>query len=368
MNNEIKPFAAFTYKAPDGEIDTATKNNNISTLANDKNTTSQAELKDFKKEFAATAQQLENTPLKDEVSFNKNEEAVINQKQQYKKPNIGTIIAGILAGRTVNSLTTNLPKNIISSKAFEEMAKLSDGLSKNEYEKIEDTLKETIKSSGLADKGVSLLKATAENADEIEQIMVGEIDNGFLKYLPKKFKELLGGVFGSQICSGENACYAFASKKIIMPEKELGLAMFHEMGHAMNANLSKVGKMLQKSRGLSLLAIPISLIALFKTKKAPNEEPKNKIDKATTFIKNNAGKLTFATFLPVLIEEGLATIKGNKIAKQMLSPELAKKVAKTNALGYSTYLALAVLSGLGIYLGTKVKDAIAKPKPIENKE
>ena len=50
----------------------------------------------------------------------------------------------------------------------------------------------------------------------------------------------------------------------------------------------------------------------------------------------------------------------------MLDPKLAKKVAKTNALGYSTYLALAALSRLGIYLGTKVKDFIAKPKPVEN--
>lgn len=130
----------------------------------------------------------------------------------------------------------------------------------------------------------------------------------------------------------------------------------------MNANLSKIGKILQKNRALAMLSLPIALIALLKTKKAPNEEPKNKLDKITTFIKNNAGKLTFATFLPTIAEEGLATIKGNKLAKQLLDPELAKKVAKTNALGLSSYILLATLSAIGIHLGVKVKDAIAKPK------
>ncbi|MBQ2611149.1 hypothetical protein IJF81_02015, partial [bacterium] len=85
----------------------------------------------------------------------------------------------------------------------------------------------------------------------------------------------------------------------------------------MNANLSKFGKILQKCRPMALLAIPVSQIALWKTKKAPGEEPKNGLDKTTTFIKNNAGKLTFLAFLPTLLEEGLASVKGNKLAKKL---------------------------------------------------
>ncbi|MDD3436331.1 MAG: hypothetical protein PHC64_04165, partial [Candidatus Gastranaerophilales bacterium] len=106
----------------------------------------------------------------------------------------------------------------------------------------------------------------------------------------------------------------------------------------------------------------------WKTKKAPNQEPKSTTDKTTTFIKENAGKLTFATFIPMLLEEGLASIKGNNFAKKVLSLELAKKVSKTNALGFLTYLGLTTLLSLGIYLGTKVKDAIAKPELVEEKK
>ena len=251
---------------------------------------------------------------------------------------------------------------------MKKIGKISNSLSADEFTQVEKAVVDTIKNSGLEAKGVSIIKATTENAEEISKIMGKEIDKGVLKYLPKQVKEIIGGIFSSQMASGKNACYTFASKKIIMPEKELGLALFHEAGHAMNANLSKFGKILQKCRLMQCLTLPIALIALWKTKKAPGEEPKNGLDKATTFIKNNAGKLTFAAFLPMLLEEGLATIKGNNFAKQLLSPELARKVAKTNALGFSTYLLMATLSGLGIYLGTKVKDSIASKKlAAENK-
>ena len=283
------------------------------------------------------------------------------QEQKYKNPNVGTIIGGVIAGATVQNLTS-VPHLIISPKILEKLGKISNSLTADEFSQVEKAVSDTIKDSGLEAKGVSIIKATEENADEISKIMEKEFDRGFLKYLPKQIKKFIGNMFSSQIASGKNACYTFASKKIIMPEKELKLAFFHEAGHAMNANLSKSGKILQQCRPMTLLAFPIYMIALFKTKKAPGEEPKNNLDKATTFVKNNAGKLTFATFIPILLEEGLATKKGNNYAKKLLSPELAKKVAKGNALGFSTYAILATLTSLGVYLGTKVKDAIASRK------
>ena len=283
------------------------------------------------------------------------------QEQNYKKPSVGTIIGGVIAGSTVARLATS-PHKLVTPQILKQMREISNSLSEDEFRQVEKAVSDTIKNSGLEAKGVSIIKATSENAKEISKIVGKEIDRGLLKYLPKQVKEIIGDIFSSQMASGKNACYTFVSKKIIMPEKGLGLALFHEAGHAMNANLSKFGKILQQCRPMTLLAAPIALIALWKTQKAPGEEPKNRLDKTTTFIKNNAGKLTFLAFVPLLLEEGLATIKGNNFAKKLLSPELAKKVAKTNALGFSTYLLMATLNGLGIYLGTKVKDSIARNK------
>ena len=287
--------------------------------------------------------------------------SINTQEQTYIKPSTGSIIGGVVAGAAVNKMT-GIPTQLIQAQIMKKMGSISSSLSEDEFVKVGKAVTDTIKNSGLEAKGVGIVKATSENAEEIAKILSKEFDKGVLKLLPEKVKKFIGDIYSSIFTSGKNACYAFKSKKIIIPEKELGLAFFHEAGHAMNANLSKFGKILQKCRPMTILAIPIALIALLKTKKAPGEEPKNGMDKTTTFIKNNAGKLTFAAFLPMIIEEGMATIKGNKYAKNLLSPELAKKVAKTNALGFSTYVLMATLSGLGIYLGTKVKDSIASKK------
>lgn len=292
-----------------------------------------------------------------------------NHEQTYKKPGIGAIIGGVVVGSTVQSLVSAPHQLIISPKIIGKMGEISRSLTEDEFSSVEKAIKETVEKSVLAEKGVGIVKATAKNADEISKIMTKELDNNvIMKYLPEQIKGFVGIILHSMVESGKNAFYTFKSKKIIMPEKKLSLTLFHEAGHAANQNLSTIGKVLQKCRGLKLLALPISMIALWKTKKAPNQEPKSATDKTTTFIKENAGKLTFATFIPMLLEEGLASIKGNNFAKKVLSPELVKKVSKTNALGFSTYVGLATLSSLGIYLGTKVKDAIAKPKLIEQKK
>ena len=164
----------------------------------------------------------------------------------------------------------------------------------------------------------------------------------------------------NQVMLGKNAIYANVKKKIILPEKGLSCSAFHEMGHAINANISKFGKILQGSRQFALFAIPIALIALIKNKKAEGEKPKNKLDSIGDFVKNNAGKLVFASYIPLLLEEGLASIKGGKLAKQVLSPDLAKKVSKTNAIGFCTYLTVAALSSIGLALGTKIRDKIVE--------
>ena len=105
-------------------------------------------------------------------------------------------------------------------------------------------------------------------------------------------------------------------------------------------------------------------VALFKRKKVEGEEPNGFFDKTTTFIKNNIGKLTLATFVPIVAEELMATYRGNKMAKKVLSPELFQKVQKTNRFGAATYITSAIAVSLAAVIGSKVRDAIAKPKEI----
>lgn len=56
--------------------------------------------------------------------------------------------------------------------------------------------------------------------------MAKELNNNkLLKVYPKFIKEMMS----SMLSNGNNACYTFGSKKIIMPENnKLALAAFHE--------------------------------------------------------------------------------------------------------------------------------------------
>ena len=287
---------------------------------------------------------------------------ISENQQQYKNPSVGSTIGGVITGGLVSSAAT-APAHIISPKLLDKMQTVCKGLSADEFQSVEKATADVMRQSGLTKKGVEIIKATGENAKQISEVVSKEIDKGFYKFFPKPVKEFIKNMYASMFVSGKNACYAPASKKIVVP-KDLSLSFFHEAGHAINANFSKFGKVLQKCRPLAMLAAPIAMIALWKTKKAPDEKPTGVVDKTTTFVKNNAGKLTFAAFVPMLVEEGLATLRGNKFAKQLLSPSLAKKVAKTNAFGFATYALLATLSSVGIYLGVKVKDSIAHKTPI----
>lgn len=292
-----------------------------------------------------------------------------NQEQRYKKPSTMSVVGGVLVGSLVSSSVVKANMGDIGKYSYL-ITDLNENLKNDEMESVKNALKKNLDEQGLKAKGVDFFEVTKNNVKEVDKIFMEALDNHWLmKHFPKEAKEqiILKHPFFQMIKNGNNAAYFFHSKKIMYPENnKLILALFHEQGHAFNANLSVLGKVLQKSARLSVLSVPIALISLCKNEKKPGEKPKNKADKFTTFIKENCGKLTFLSFVPLMMEEGLASIRGNGFAKKLLSPELASKVAKVNAFGFISYLTLAIFSGLGIYAGTKVKDAIAKPKLIKN--
>jgi len=160
---------------------------------------------------------------------------------------------------------------------------------------------------------------------------------------------------------GNNIAYTFNTKTIVMPDNKLTLSAFHEIGHAINANKGKIGSLLQNIRPFcSYLPVLISLIALTNPRKNNDEQAPNDsiVQKGKDFVKRNAGKLTFAASLPIIAEEALATIRGNKIAKSSLPQELYKRVKTSNALAFSTYIFSGIIAGLGIAAAVKVKDKI----------
>lgn len=296
--------------------------------------------------------------------------AVQNQEPQkkYKNPSTWASIGGFAAGIVAQNIVggVSLP---IAGKIVDRMKQISD-LPDDEFKQVETAIDKALNDTGLSKNGVTIKKVpTVEVKSYMDKCLaladpIESTKQGNNSYYSKNTEGTLFDKF-KKLLPKEKA-EALKSKTIYRPEKNLSLLIFHEMGHAANEHFSKIGRLLQKIRGplMKLAPITILLIGLLKTKKAPDEKPKKTTDKVNTFIKNNAGKLTFLALTPMLIEEAMASIKGYSFAKEAgLSKDLLAKVAKTNNIAYfGSYFASAVLGSLGIALAIKVKDAIAHKK------
>ncbi len=281
-----------------------------------------------------------------------------NQEPSKVTPSIlstlGGVVLGGVANTGINSVSKKPNKHI--------MNRITDICAENKdsFEHVTSAVQNALKDKGVLEKGVKIVDTTTEaGAREMEQAIKEELSrNRLLKGTPNMSKDIVGSMMTGMFQNGENAAYLPNTKTVVLSGDKLGLTVFHEAGHAMNANASKIGKALQACRGASLLSIPIGLIAIWKRPKMEGEEPKGAIDKATTFVKKHAGKLTFATFLPMLIEEGMASIKGCNMAKTV-SPEIFKATCKVNGLAYLTYLGMAVAAGVGVAVARNIRDKIA---------
>lgn len=214
--------------------------------------------------------------------------------------------------------------------------------------------------SGLASKGVRYVNAANLTGEQITNYS-NEVLSKWVQKLPTPIKEMFVESTLGTIKSGKNAIFLPGTNQILVNTEKLSVASFHEMGHAMN-KFSKIGNILQKCASMQKLSIPIILIAAFKPKKAEGEKANGVIDKTTTFIKNNAGKLAFATFLPTLLEEGLASVKAAKIAKPHLSADMFKKLNIVNGKAFLTHLGVAAASALTAKAASWIHDKIASPK------
>lgn len=195
----------------------------------------------------------------------------------------------------------------------------------------------------------------------------------FLPKLEEKFSILDNPIISTK--KGVNAAFfpkevkglgitLFPKNTIIMPEKDISHALYHEMGHAHNFNKSSVLKFLQKCRPVSMfLPALIALYGAFSRKSKPKDgEELTSAQKTNNFIRDNAGKLSFVATIPMLVEEAAATIKGQKWAKEFLTPDLAKKVLKGNSIAYGSYLLTAASLVFASWTAVKIKDKLIAKK------
>lgn len=295
--------------------------------------------------------------------YNRKNVIVGEEDKVYKKPSTALEIGAGVAGLSVAA-----PIQKFANKPFVKMAiKDMHSLAQNGDLYVKAS-KKALEQSGLAAKGVELVDVSKLSSKELAKFADGAIPSWLNKILPKKYRPIIEKKIQASlntIKAGNNAAFLPNSNKILVNMKKMSGATFHEMGHALNKNSSVIGKALQKLRkpGM-LLGSAALLIGAFKRKKVEGEEPKGISDRFTTFIKNNAGKLAFLGFVPTLVEEAMASIKGAKMAKPLVSADALKKINRVNGKAWLTYFAAAIGVGLAARTASWINDKIVSPKRI----
>lgn len=210
-----------------------------------------------------------------------------NDGKQYQKPGFINNAGAFAAGTTVASAVTlaSLP---IVNYGLTQMRKINLGIDTVEISK---GLDKALEISKMKEAGVKIIEPKLRTKQIAKNIIFDKI------------MELQNPLVGAT--RGRNAAFFLdGSNRIILKKKNMGTAGFHEIGHAINRNSSKFWKTLQNLRMPGMYATGVILLtALLKRKKADGEEPKGFFDKTTTFIKENAGKLSILAGLPMLAEE-----------------------------------------------------------------
>lgn len=171
-------------------------------------------------------------------------------------------------------------------------------------------------------------------------ITLGYVDEANKHLFEQKFNKK--GLF-DEVAKGRNAFFSNSLKLAVAPKSHPQLIL-HEIGHAINSTKGRVMKFLQNSRYkmASLPAVMLISNLFF---------PKSKKD-GQTFIERHAGKIGFAAFLPTIIEEGLASLRGikaAKAAKAVYGNKINLTPLKTNYLfAWTTYLISGLLLGISM--------------------
>lgn len=149
------------------------------------------------------------------------------------------------------------------------------------------------------------------------------------------------------VARGQNAFYSDGLKLAVAPETKPSL-MLHELGHAINSSKGKFMQFLQKSRGWAT-AVPTALLVL-------NGVLGNDKDGKKNFVEKNAGLIGFSAFLPTIIEEGMASLRGINAAEVLGNKANLNILRRNYALAWGTYL----LAGVG--LGLAAKQSVMTPE------
>lgn len=219
---------------------------------------------------------------------------------------------------------------------------------------IGGTLKAVVKSS-LKDKLTLCFMLITAPISKLANVLTGQ----FIK--KKDENKILESI--------KTGCFDPISNRIFTSKPA---SVLHEIGHAINKNTNFLTKI---PRHLSLISkgalIPLAILtAIFtqKPKKADAEQTTNKSSfaKLKEFVHNNIGITVAGLSLPLLVEEGLASIRAAKFVNDsdVLSKTTKNQHNKVLKIAYGSYLigttVLASVASLTVFVKDKILQHITK--------
>lgn len=182
--------------------------------------------------------------------------------------------------------------------------------------------------------------ANAMKKDKGLNAEIHYLDGSNVGALKRNFPQLANSL--DVVARGGNAFYTNQGNFACAPKSKPSLIL-HELGHATNFEKSTVMKGLQKLRVVGMFA-PMAIAYLNRASGERSDGKKN-------FWERNAGTIGFCAFLPTIIEEAAASIRGINAAKKTLGAGANLGALKKNYfLAWMTY----VLAGIGTGIAAKL--------------
>ena len=207
------------------------------------------------------------------------------------------------------------------------------------------------RTSGLEEKGVTLFSSVPQ----MEELGRSEYP---LFSMNSNKKRMWNNI--REAIRGDRAFYDKKNKRIFVNAEKRAGSMFHEMGHAKNFNSLGIGRLLTIFRPAALLVPAILAVAAIRKPKEEGEESETLLGKGLDYVKRNCVALSALAVSPMLLEEGLASLKGIKMAKGLLPKGALKDMIKMNGVSWLSYVCFLGAAVLGVHVADKVRNITAR--------